>query len=171
MIKEISAMYLKKSETFKGGIFSNAAAAILKCKTSITNKQDALLIKGIGRGIASIIEEFLATGVASKLEELKNDDIQEAIGLDIVANESNREIINVIKEISVMYFKNKETMKGGAYSNAATALRRCETPITNKQEALAVKGVGKTAAGFIEEFLETGIIDYIERLRTKMTST
>ena len=38
-------------------------------------------------------------------------------------------------------------MKGGVFSKGAKAIRECETAITTKKEALALKGVGKGIAG------------------------
>eukprot|EP00596_Hydrurales_sp_CCMP1899_P006005 CAMPEP_0119042540 /NCGR_PEP_ID=MMETSP1177-20130426/15816_1 /TAXON_ID=2985 /ORGANISM="Ochromonas sp, Strain CCMP1899" /LENGTH=208 /DNA_ID=CAMNT_0007009423 /DNA_START=81 /DNA_END=707 /DNA_ORIENTATION=+ len=104
---------------------------------------------------------------ADEEEELDEDGqkIKKVKAPDTVANEANREIASIIKEIGVMYFKIAETMKGGVFSKGAMAIRQCETPITNKKEALALKGVGKGIAGYIEEFLATGVIIKLEELR------
>ena len=41
-------------------------------------------------------------------------------------------------------------MKGGVFSKGAKAIRECETAITTKKEALALKGVGKGIAGTLK---------------------
>jgi hypothetical protein len=84
---------------------------------------------------------------------------------EIVAEERNRPIAEAIKEMADIYFKNKDARKGGVFSKAAKAIRECESVITTKKEAKALKGVGDGIAGYIEELLQTGSIKKLEELR------
>jgi DNA polymerase/3'-5' exonuclease PolX len=68
-------------------------------------------------------------------------------------------------EMAKIYFQNKEARKGGVFSKAAKALRECETPITTAKEALALKGIGKGIANYIQEVLDSGSIKKLEELR------
>eukprot|EP01040_Poterioochromonas_malhamensis_P010273 gene10274-11175_t len=77
----------------------------------------------------------------------------------VVAEESNRKVAEAVKEMADIYFKNKDMRK------AAKAIRECETPITTAKEAMALKGIGKGIAGYIDEFLQTGEIQKLEELR------
>lgn len=52
-------------------MFSKAAKAIRECETVISNKKDAMELKGVGKGIAGYIEEMLESGCIIKLEELR----------------------------------------------------------------------------------------------------
>lgn len=83
----------------------------------------------------------------------------------VVAEESNRKVAEAVKEMADIYFKNKDMRKGGVFSKAAKAIRECETPITTAKEAMALKGIGKGIAGYIDEFLQTGEIQKLEELR------
>jgi hypothetical protein len=83
----------------------------------------------------------------------------------IVAEEKNRAVAEAIKEMADIYFKNKDMRKGGVFSKAAKAIRECETVISTKKDAMALKGIGKGIAGYIEEFFETGTIEKLEELR------
>lgn len=53
------------------GVFSKAAKAIRECDTAIGSKKEAMGLKGVGKGIAGYIEEFLNSGKIEKLEELR----------------------------------------------------------------------------------------------------
>jgi hypothetical protein len=83
----------------------------------------------------------------------------------IVAEERNRKAAEALHEMASGYFKNGDPRKGGVFSKAAKALRECETYVSNKKEAMALKGIGKGIAGYIEELLETGSIQKLEEIR------
>lgn len=70
-IREMGVIYFTNKDARKGGVFSKAAKAIRECETPIKSKKDAKALKGVGEGIASYIQEYLDTGVISKLEELR----------------------------------------------------------------------------------------------------
>lgn len=53
------------------GVFSKAAKAIRESSLHITSAKTAMSLKGIGKGIAGYIEEFLETGQIKKLEEMR----------------------------------------------------------------------------------------------------
>jgi DNA polymerase/3'-5' exonuclease PolX len=53
------------------GVFSKAAKAIRECETVISSGKEAMKLKGIGKGIAGYIDEYLTTGAINKLEELR----------------------------------------------------------------------------------------------------
>jgi DNA polymerase/3'-5' exonuclease PolX len=53
------------------GVFSKAAKALRECPNYISTGKDALALKGIGKGIAGYIQEFLDSGTIVKLEELR----------------------------------------------------------------------------------------------------
>jgi DNA polymerase/3'-5' exonuclease PolX len=56
---------------FYPGVFSKAAKAIRECETYISTAKEAMALKGVGKGIAAYIEEYLKTGMISKLEEMR----------------------------------------------------------------------------------------------------
>lgn len=85
--------------------------------------------------------------------------------VDEIGSEDNRGIAEAIREMAGLYFKNKDPRKGGVFSKAAKAIRECPTPISNKKEAKALKGVGDKIAEYIEEYLSSGMIEKLEELR------
>ena len=52
-------------------MFTKAAKSIRECSTKISTKKEALALNGIGKGIASYIEEYLESGIIVRLEELR----------------------------------------------------------------------------------------------------
>lgn len=95
----------------------------------------------------------------------KRSKVQKPKKSETYANEENKEIADAIREMAGIYYKNADPRKGGVFSKAAKAIRECETKILNKKDAMALKGVGKGIAAYIEEFLETGVILKLEELR------
>lgn len=59
----------------------------------------------------------------------------------------------------------KPLSASGVFSKGAKAIRDCETYISSAKEAMALKGIGKGIAGYVEEFLQTGSIQKLEELR------
>ena len=55
----------------KGGVYSKAAKAIRESETPIKDKKSAMGLKGVGKGIATYILEYISSGMIAKLEELR----------------------------------------------------------------------------------------------------
>lgn len=88
------------------------------------------------------------------------------------AVEENRAFGEVLKEIAKTYYSSAdpgEKRKGGIFSKAAKAFREAENHITNKKEAMALVGVGKGIAGYLEEFREKGFVEKLEKMRSGET--
>ena len=84
---------------------------------------------------------------------------------DKITNEANRPLVDALKEMAGIYFTNKDPRKGGVFAKACKAIRECEDEITDKKQAMALKGIGKGIGGYVEEFLTTGCIMKLEELR------
>ena len=101
---------------------------------------------------------------------------------ETVAVEENRGLAEAIAEISSIYYKNGERMKGGVFSKAgeshfiytsvicsfvgnllsfvsiAKAIREAETELSTGKEAMKLKGIGKGIGAAIDEFRTSGMI-------------
>ena len=55
--------------------------------------------------------------------------------------------------------------KKRAYLNAGLAIKECEHEITSGEEAMKLKGIGKSTFAEIDEFLKTGTSKRLEELR------
>ena len=74
-IREIGGEYFKAGENFKGGVFSKAAKAIREHDAHLTTSKDAQKLKGIGKGVGGMIEEYAQQGYIEKLEKLKAGEV------------------------------------------------------------------------------------------------
>ena len=70
-IYEMAGIYFKNKDARKGGVFSKAAKAIRECAFQIQTMKEAMNLPGIGKGIATYMQEFFDTGVITKLEEMR----------------------------------------------------------------------------------------------------
>lgn len=79
--------------------------------------------------------------------------------------EENQELADAFAELSGFEFKRGEKFKGGTWSKVAKAIRDSEDAITSGKQALKLKGIGKSSAAKIDEFLETGTLSKLEEYR------
>ncbi|KAE9235300.1 hypothetical protein PF004_g9152 [Phytophthora fragariae] len=79
--------------------------------------------------------------------------------------ETNQPLADAFSELSGFEFKRGEKFKGGTWSKVAKAIRDCESEISSGKDALKLKGVGKSSAAKIDEFLETGTLEKLEEYR------
>ncbi|GMF16000.1 unnamed protein product [Phytophthora lilii] len=79
--------------------------------------------------------------------------------------EANQPLADAFAELSGFEFKRGEKFKGGTWSKVAKAIRECESALTCGKDALKLKGVGKSSAAKIDEFLETGTLEKLEEYR------
>ncbi|KAJ0412280.1 hypothetical protein ATCC90586_006666 [Pythium insidiosum] len=61
--------------------------------------------------------------------------------------------------------KRGERFKGGTWSKVAKAIRDHDEKITSGKQAQKLKGIGKSAAAKIDEFLESGSLEQLEEYR------
>lgn len=81
------------------------------------------------------------------------------------ACEANQTLADAFAELSGFEFKRGEKFKGGTWSKVAKAIRDAEDEISSGKQALKLKGVGKSSAAKIDEFLETGTLEKLEEYR------
>jgi ERCC4-type nuclease len=143
-----SLSYYEKNE-HKSDAYDNAAYIIDQLPFKVTCGEEISegpnKVKGIGKSIAKIIDEFLKTGKVEKLENLKkgtstNEEV--AIALETLASETD------------------DAFKARAFENAAKNIRKLTFEVTNGTELAEgpnkVKGIGKSIARKIDTFLQTG---------------
>lgn len=82
-----------------------------------------------------------------------------------VACEANRGLVEAFIEIADYEFKMKDTTRGISARKTAAAIANATTAITDGKSAMKLENVGKTSGGRIDEFLETGTMEKLERIR------
>ena len=163
-LKELGEM---TSDFFKAAAYNTAADIIATLDFEVQNGESLLEIKGIGKGIASKVDQFLdeyfddSESVASNegqiLEESDSDD-------DFFIS-YNSELADVLD--SLAYYE-KDEHKSAAYDHAAHIIDQLPFKVTSGKELAKgpkkVKGIGKSIANVIDEFLSTGKVQKLERL-------
>jgi len=162
-LKELGEM---TSDFFKAAAYNTAADIIATLDFEVQNGESLLEIKGIGKGIASKVDQFLdeyfddSESVASNegqiLEESDSDD-------DFFIS-YNSELADVLD--SLAYYEKNEH-KSAAYDHAANIIDQLPFKVTSGKELAKgpkkVKGIGKSISNVIDEFLSTGKVQKLER--------
>ena len=169
-LKELGEM---TSDFYKAGAYNTAADIIATLDFEVQNGESLLEIKGIGKGIASKVDHFLdeyfedSESVASNEGRILEDVYYETDSDD----ESdffisyNSELADVLD--SLAYYE-KDAHKSAAYDHAANIIDQLPFKVTSGKELAKgpkkVKGIGKSIANVIDEFLSTGKVQKLERL-------
>jgi DNA polymerase/3'-5' exonuclease PolX len=176
-LKELGEM---TSDFYKTGAYNTAADIIATLDFEVQNGESLLKIKGIGKGIASKVDQFLdeyfedAESVAStdgQIVEIDSDDETDSDDESDFFISYNSELADVLD--SLAYYE-KDEHKSAAYDHAANIIDKLPFKVTSGKELAKgpkkVKGIGKSIANVIDEFLSTGKVQKLERLE-RGTST
>src|SRR6056300_254689 len=165
------------SDFYKAAAYNAAADTIATLDFEVQNGDSLLKIKGIGKGIASKVDQFLdeyfdeSESVAStegQILEDSDDDSDDESEFFISYNPNLTDIFDKLASLE------EDPHKRNAYRTAADAIHALPYRVTSGQElakgSKKVKGIGKSIAKIIDEFLETGKVKKLEKLE-KSTST
>ena len=155
------------SDFYKTGAYNTAADIITTLNFEVQNGESLLEIKGIGKGIAGKVDQFL--------EEYFDDSESVASNEGQIIEESDDEdyFVSYNEELaealdSLARFE-EDFHKAAAYDDAAYAVQHLPFKVTNGDELAKgprkVKGIGKSIAAKINEFLETGKIKKLEKIK------
>jgi len=161
-LKELGEM---TSDFYKAAAYNTAADVIATLDYEVENGESLLEIKGIGKGIASKVDQFLteyfedSESVASNDPETESDDEDYFVSY-------NDELAEALDSLARF---EKDFHKAAAYDDAAYAVQHLPFKVTNGDELAKgprkVKGIGKSIAAKINEFLDTGKIKKLEKLK------
>jgi DNA polymerase/3'-5' exonuclease PolX len=175
-LKELGEM---TSDFYKAAAYNTAADTIATLDFEVHNGESLLEIKGIGKGISTKVDQFLdeyfddSESVAStdgQIIEESDDETDSDDESDFFIS-YNSELADVLD--SLAYYE-KDEHKSAAYDHAANIIDKLPFKVTSGKELAKglkkVKGIGKSIANVIDEFLSTGKVQKLERLE-KGTST
>src|SRR6056300_1543559 len=173
-LKELGEM---TSDFYKAAAYNTAADIITTLDFEVQNGESLLKIKGIGKGIASKVDQFLdeyfedSESVASTEGQILEESDDETDSDDEFFVSYNSELADVLD--SLAYYE-KDEHKSAAYDHAANIIDKLPFKVTSGKELAKgpkkVKGIGKSISNVIDEFLSTGKVQKLERLE-KGTST
>lgn len=163
-LKELGEM---TSDFYKAAAYNTAADIIATLDFEVHNGESLLEIKGIGKGIASKVDQFLdeyfedSESVASTEGQI----LEESDSDDEFFVSYNSELADVLD--SLAYYE-KDEHKSAAYDHAANVIDQLPFKVTSGKELAKgpkkVKGIGKSIANVIDEFLSTGKVQKLEKL-------
>ena len=163
-LKELGEM---TSDFYKAAAYNTAADIIATLDFEVHNGESLLEIKGIGKSIASKVDQFLdeyfedSESVASTEGQI----LEESDSDDEFFVSYNSELADVLD--SLAYYE-KDEHKSAAYDHAANVIDQLPFKVTSGKELAKgpkkVKGIGKSIANVIDEFLSTGKVQKLEKL-------
>ena len=174
-LKELGEM---TSDFYKAAAYNTAADVIAALDFEVQNGESLLEIKGIGKGIATKVDHFLdeyfedSESVASNEGQIldESDDESDEESDDESDDESeffvsyNHELVDIFDKLASY---EQDPHKRNAYRTVGDALHALPFKVTSGEELSKgpkkVKGVGKSAAKIIDEFLETGKVKKLEK--------
>src|SRR5210317_978021 len=167
-LKELGEM---TSDFYKAAAYNTAADIITTLDFEVQNGESLLKIKGIGKGIASKVDQFLdeyfedSESVASTEGQILEESDDETDSDDEFFVSYNSELADVLD--SLAYYE-KDEHKSAAYDHAAHIIDQLPFKVTSGKELAKgpkkVKGIGKSISNIIDEFLSTGKVQKLERL-------
>ena len=175
-LKELGEM---TSDFFKAAAYNTAANIIATLDFEVQNGESLLEIKGIGKGVASKVDQFLdeyfddSESVASNEGQIleESDDETETETESESESESeffvsyNHELVDIFDKLASY---EEDPHKRNAYRTVGDALHALPYKVTSGQELSKgpgkVKGIGKSAAKIIDEFLATGRVEKLDKI-------
>jgi DNA polymerase/3'-5' exonuclease PolX len=142
-----------EKDEHKSKAYDNAAQIIDRLPFKVTSGKELAKgpkkVKGIGKSIANVIDEFLSTGKVKKLEMLEKG---------VSTNDEVAEMLYCLADDSY-----GDKFKQGAYIRAAHEIKNLPFEVTSGEELMKgpkkVKGIGKSIANKIDKFLQTGVMN------------
>jgi DNA polymerase/3'-5' exonuclease PolX len=146
-----SLAYYEKDE-HKSAAYDHAANIIDQLPFKVTSGKELAKgpkkVKGIGKSISNVIDEFLSTGKVQKLERLEK------------GTSTNEEVARALEDYADDL---EDPFKIRAYMKAAEVIRKLDYEVTSGEELAKgpkkVKGIGKSIAAKIDKFLQTGVMN------------
>jgi len=173
-LKELGEM---TSDFYKTGAYETAAQIISTLDYEVQNGESLLKINGIGKGIASKVDLFLNEffedneSVASTEGQIieESDDSEESEESeesdDTFFVSYNPKLVDVFDKLASL---EDDPHKRNAYRTAADAIHDLDFKVTSgvalSNGPKKVKGIGKSTAKIIDEFLETGKVGKLEKV-------
>ena len=139
-----------EKDDFKSKAYWKAAEAVDNIPYTIVDGESLAKgetkVTGIGKSIAKKIDEFLETGLISRLEDLKKK-----------PPTTNECIFDVLEEVAT---RESDVHKKAAYKKAAQAIKNLDFEVTSGEELTKgpnkVAGIGKSIGRKIDNFLQFG---------------
>ena len=158
------------SDFYKTATYERAAEIVATLPYQVSCGMSLIKIDGIGRGIAGKIDLFLAEyfedneSVASNEGQILEESEESEESDDTFFVSYNPKLVDVFDKLASY---EQDSHKRDTYRTAADAIHDLDFKVTSGVELSKgpkkVKGIGKSTAKIIDEFLETGEVMKLEK--------
>ena len=140
------------NDRFKSIAYRRGAEVVADLDYEVLSGESLLDLKGIGKSIASKIDEFLEEQDSDYEESVaSNDDESDYESDDEYFISHNHDIYTMLMNVAGT---EHDSYKRQAYTNAASTIYRLSYEITSGKEAMKLPGIGKSIAKKIDDFLK-----------------
>ena len=149
LVEYLIALSESANDRFKSIAYRRGAEVVADLDYEVLSGEDLLDLKGIGKSIASKIDEFL---------EEQDSDYEESVASN--NDDDDDYFMSYNNDIYIMLMNTagyeSDVYKRKAYTNAASAVYKLPYEITSGDEAMKLPGIGKSIAKKIDDFLKGG---------------
>ena len=165
------------SDFHKTGAYETASQIITTLDFEVKNGESLLKIRGIGKGIVAKVDQFLdeyfddEESVASTEGQIieESDDSEESEESEESDSSFfvsyNNELVDIFDKLASL---EDDSHKRNAYRTVGDAIQSLPFKVKSGEELSKgpkkVKGIGKSAAKIIDEFLETGKVKKLDKI-------
>ena len=171
VVEYLLALSENADDRFKSIAYRRGAEVIADLPYEVLSGESLLHLKGIGKSIASKIDEFLEEwdsdyeeSVASNDDESDDESAYESDDDDYFISHNN-DIYTMLMNVAGT---ERNLYKRQAYTNAASKIQNLPFELTSGQEAMKLPGIGKSIAKKIDAFLKkdsnSKLADYFLKL-------
>jgi DNA polymerase/3'-5' exonuclease PolX len=153
LVEYLLALSESANDRFKSIAYHRGAEVVADLPYEVLSGESLLDLKGIGKSIASKIDEFLEEQDPDYEESIASNDYESD-----ESDESDEYFISHNHDIYIMLMNvagtEHDSYKRQAYTNAASKIYHLPYAITSGEEAMKLPGVGKSIAKKIDDFLK-----------------
>jgi DNA polymerase/3'-5' exonuclease PolX len=144
VVEYLLALSESADDRFKSIAYRRGAEVVADLPYEVLSGESLLHLKGIGKSIASKIDEFLEEQDSDYEESVASSDDEFFIS-------HNHDIYTMLMNVAGA---ERDPYKRQAYTNAASKIYHLPYELTSGQEAMKLPGIGKSIAKKIDNFLK-----------------
>ena len=148
VVEYLLALSESADDHFKSIAYRRGAEVIADLPYEVLSGESLLHLKGIGKSIASKIDEFLEEQDSDYEESVASNDDESD---DEYFISHNHDIYTMLMNVAGT---ERDPYKRQAYTNAASKIYHLPFELTSGQEAMKLPGIGKSIAKKIDNFLK-----------------
>jgi len=145
VVEYLLALSESADDRFKSIAYRRGAEVVADLPYEVLSGESLLHLKGIGKSIASKIDEFLEEQDSDYEESVASSDDDEYF------ISHNHDIYTMLMNVAGT---ERDPYKRQAYTNAASKIYHLPYELTSGQEAMKLPGIGKSIAKKIDNFLK-----------------